>query len=61
MQPELSVEPSGQRRKLTLDAELRYHPRLMLRVAVVVLLVGHPSVPAVQGLQDTWLVAGVSS
>ena len=52
-QPELSVEPSGHRRRSTLEDEVRYHPTLMLRVAVVVPLVSHPSVPTVQGWQET--------
>ena len=51
MQPEFSLEPSGQRRRSTLAAVLRYHPTLMLSVAVVV--PGMHEDPAVQGLQDT--------
>ena len=57
MQPELSLEPSGQRRRSTLDAELRYQPRLMLSVAMVVPTIGHEE-PVVQGSHDTTSSSG---
>ena len=57
MQPVPSLEPSGQRRRSTLEALLRYQPTLMMSVLVVVPANGHED-PAVQGLQDTMSLSG---
>ena len=51
MQPEFMLELSGQRRKSVLVLEVRYHPMLMFRVAVVDPRVVHVD-PAVQGWQE---------
>ena len=57
MQPVPSLEPSGQRRRSTLEALLRYQPTLMMSVLVVVPAKGHED-PAVQGLQETMSSSG---
>jgi len=46
------LELSGHRRKSVLELEVRYHPTLMSRVAVVDPRVVHVD-PAVQGWQET--------
>ena len=60
MQPDSSLEASGQRRRSALYEAVRYHPAVMLRVAVVVPTVGQVD-PIVQASHATSFAAGLLS